>query len=237
MHGALLEQRRWSWGRLVLLVLYLAMLGLVWLAWRDPTWRVLMSPLVLSEFGRTVLAWPMGLLWVLLAYVVAVALAMPMLALITLGVLIFGPWPGMACALGGMMAGAVVSYGIGRLTGAQVMDRLLRGRLQLMAAHLHQRGLWAVILLRVLPVTPFIVVNLGAGALRVRLRDYLLGTFLGLLPGTILISLFMRQVQQAVRTATPGAWWALWGGMVLVLGAWWWVTQQWRDQNDKSPQA
>lgn len=237
MHGALLEQRRWSWGRLVLLVLYLAVLGLVWLAWRDPTWRVLMSPLVLSELGRTVLAWPMGPLWVLLAYVVAVALGMPMLALITLGVLIFGPWPGMAYALGGMMAGAVVSYGIGRITGAQVMDRLLKGRLQLIAAHLHRRGLWAVILLRVLPVTPFIVVNLGAGALRVRLRDYLLGTFLGLLPGTILISLFMRQVQQAVLTATPGAWWALWGGMVLVLGAWWWVTQQWRGQNDKSPQA
>ena len=221
-------QRRWPWGRLALLLLYLAVLGLVWMAWRDPNWRVLLSPVVLAQFGREVLAWPLGPLWVLLAYVVAVVLAMPVLALITLGVLIFGPWPGMAYALAGMVAGAVVTYGVGRLTGAQVLDRLLRGRLRLMSTHLHRRGLWTIVLLRVLPVAPFIVVNLGAGALRVRLRDYVLGTALGLLPGTVLISLFMRQVQQAVRTATPGAWLALGGGVLLVVGALWWLRQSLR---------
>ena len=158
----------------------------------------------------------------MLAYVVAVVLGMPVLALITLGVLIFGPWPGMAYALAGMVAGAVVTYGVGRLTGAQALDRLLKGRLQLMSTHLHRRGLWAVVLLRVLPGMPFIVVNLGAGALRVRWRDYVLGT--------VLISLFMRQVHQAVRTATPEAWLALWGGVLLVGGALWWLRQLLRGQ-------
>lgn len=230
MQASSVGPRRWPWGRLALLLLYLAVLGLVWMAWRDPAWRVLLSPVMLAEFGRQVLAWPLGPVWVLLAYVVAVALAMPVLALITLGVLIFGPWPGMAYALAGMVAGATVTYGLGRLTGAQVLDRLLKGRLQLMSTHLHRRGLWAIVLLRALPVAPFIVVNLGAGALRVRLRDYVLGTFLGLLPGTVLISLFMRQVQQAVRTATPGAWLALAGGVLLVAGALWWLNRQLRDR-------
>ena len=77
-------------------------------------------------------------------------------------------------------------------------------------------------------MAPFILVNLGAGALRVRLRDYVLGTALGLLPGTVLISLFMRQVQRAVQTATPGAWLALAAGALLVLGAVWWLQRQWR---------
>ena len=230
MQASSVGPRRWPWGRLALLLLYLAVLGLVWMAWRDPAWRVLLSPVMLAEFGRQVLAWPLGPVWVLLAYVVAVALAMPVLALITLGVLIFGPWPGMAYALAGMVAGATVTYGLGRLTGAQVLDRLLKGRLQLMSTHLHRRGLWAIVLLRALPVAPFIVVNLGAGALRVRLRDYVLGTFLGLLPGTVLISLFMRQVQQAVRTATPSAWLALAGGVLLVAGALWWLNRQLRDR-------
>lgn len=228
MQASSVGPRRWPWGRLALLLLYLAVLGLVWMAWRDPAWRVLLSPIMLAEFGRQVLAWPLGPVWVLLAYVAAVALAMPVLALITLGVLIFGPWPGMAYALAGMVAGATVTYGLGRLTGAQVLDRVLKGRWQLMSTHLHRRGLWAIVLLRALPVAPFIVVNLGAGALRVRLRDYVLGTFLGLLPGTILISLFMRQVQQAVRTATPSAWLALAGGVLLVAGALWWLNRQLR---------
>lgn len=228
MQASSVGPRRWPWGRLALLLLYLAVLGLVWMAWRDPAWRVLLSPIMLAEFGRQVLAWPLGPVWVLLAYVAAVALAMPVLALITLGVLIFGPWPGVAYALAGMVAGATVTYGLGRLTGAQVLDRVLKGRWQLMSTHLHRRGLWAIVLLRALPVAPFIVVNLGAGALRVRLRDYVLGTFLGLLPGTILISLFMRQVQQAVRTATPSAWLALAGGVLLVAGALWWLNRQLR---------
>ncbi len=228
VQGSSLARRRRPWGRLALLLVYLLLLGLVWMAWRDPAWRVLLSPVMLAEFGREVLAWPMGSVWVLLAYVVAVALAMPVLALITLGVLIFGPWPGMAYALVGMVAGATVTYGLGRVTGAQALDRLLKGRLQLMSTHLHRRGLWAIVLLRALPVAPFIVVNLGAGALRVRLRDYVLGTFLGLLPGTVLISLFMRQVQEAVRTATLGAWMALAGGVLLVACALWWLNQQLR---------
>lgn len=221
---------RWPWGRLLLLSFYLLVLGGVAWMWRDPTWRVLLSPVVLSQFGREVLAWPLGPVWVLLAYVVAVVLAMPVLALITLGVLIFGPWPGMAYALAGMVTGATVTYAVGRITGAQVLDRVLKGRLRLMSTHLHQRGLWAMVLLRALPVAPFILVNLGAGALRVRLRDYVLGTALGLLPGTVLISLFMRQVQRAVQTATPGAWFALAAGALLVLGAAWWLQQQWRQR-------
>ena len=249
-------QRPWPWGRSLLLLLYLSLMAVVWLAWREPAWRLLLSPLVLAQFGREVLAWPWGPVWVLMAYVVAVLLAMPVLALITLGVLIFGPWPGMAYALTGMVAGAVVTYGVGRFTGAQVLDRLLKGRLRLMSTQLRRlprRGLWAVVLLRLVPVAPFIVVNLGAGALRVRLRDYVLGTTLGLLPGVVLVSLFMRQVQKVLLAAKPDAWLALGGGVLLVAGLLWWWRELMRNQivsddgwdaalndgarNDESPQT
>lgn len=233
---------------MALLLVYLALLGLVWLAWRDPTLRVVLSPVVLAQFGHQVLAWPLGPLWVLLAYVVAVLLAMPVLALITLGVLIFGPWPGMAYALVGMVVGATVTYGVGRLTGPQLLDRLMKGRLHQISARLNaqRRSLWAIMWLRAVPVVPFVLVNLGAGALRVRLRDYVLGTTLGLLPGTVLISLFMRQVHLAVRTATPAGWLALASGALLVTGVLWWMRQQMSDlegehpvdaHNDESPQA
>lgn len=222
------SNRRWPWGRFLLLLFYLSILGLVWLAWRDPAWRLMMSPVMLAEFGRKILDLPLGPVLVVCSYVVAVSLGMPVLGLITLGVLIFGPWPGMAYALAGMVAGAVVTYGIGRLTGAQVLDRLLKGRLKLMSTHLHSRGLWAIVLLRALPVAPFIVVNLGAGAIRVRLRDYVLGTALGLLPGTVLISLFMRQMHQAMKAATPAAWLALVAGVILVYGAVWGLQRQFR---------
>jgi uncharacterized membrane protein YdjX (TVP38/TMEM64 family) len=44
--------------------------------------------------------------------------------------------------------------------------------------------------LRLLPVAPFTVVNLVAGASEIRTRDYLLGTLFGMAPGVALMSVF-----------------------------------------------
>jgi phospholipase D1/2 len=45
-------------------------------------------------------------------------------------------------------------------------------------------------LLRLLPVAPFSVVNLVAGASEMRIRDFLLGSLIGMLPGLALMTVF-----------------------------------------------
>lgn len=189
----------------MLLVAYVAVLVCLGMAWRDPAMRHWLDPQTLSRLGRELLATPLGPLAVIGGYVVAVALGMPVLVLITVGSLVFGPWPGMLYALLGMLAGAVVTYGLGCFTGASTMDALVKGKLALLSRQLQKRGLLTVIAVRVLPLAPFVMVNMLAGSLRVRLRDYVLGTFLGLLPGTVLISLFTDQLSQAWQNPGPEA--------------------------------
>jgi uncharacterized membrane protein YdjX (TVP38/TMEM64 family) len=215
-------QRRQT-GRWVLLGLYVSVLVGLAVAWHQPAFRPWMEPQVLSDFGRRLLAMPAGFLVVMLGYVLLVMAGMPVLVLITVGTLVFTPWPGMAYALVGMVVGAVVTYAIGRYTGAQTMDRWTQGRLALVARHLQRRGLITVIAVRVMPVAPFIVVNMAAGALRVGLRDYVLGTFLGLLPGTIMISLFMGQVSAAWQAPSAGKIAALVGAVVAIAAVGWGV--------------
>jgi uncharacterized membrane protein YdjX (TVP38/TMEM64 family) len=53
-------------------------------------------------------------------------------------------------------------------------------------AAIEHQGLKVVLLLRLSPVFPFSVLNYALGLTGVRLRDYVLGSFLGMLPGTIL---------------------------------------------------
>jgi len=53
------------------------------------------------------------------------------------------------------------------------------------------------------PVAPFTVINLVAGASHISLRDYLIGTALGMLPGVFMISFFVDRLLEAVRR--PGA--------------------------------
>jgi uncharacterized membrane protein YdjX (TVP38/TMEM64 family) len=65
--------------------------------------------------------------------------------------------------------------------------------------HLARRGVLAVIAIRIIPVAPFSIVNLVAGASHIRFRDFLLGTVIGELPGLLGISIFVDQVIDAVR--------------------------------------
>jgi uncharacterized membrane protein YdjX (TVP38/TMEM64 family) len=79
-----------------------------------------------------------------------------------------------------------------------------------------------VVLVRVLPVAPFLVVNVAAGALGLRLRDFVLGSFIGLLPATILITLFLDRLTAAWADPGLGSY-AMLAGLVLAIGGsvWW----------------
>jgi uncharacterized membrane protein YdjX (TVP38/TMEM64 family) len=210
------------WMRWLLLGAYGVVLVGLMLAWQDPVWQQHMSPEALSRHGAWLLAQPLGPVVVVGGYVLMVLMAVPVLALISVGTLVFGPWPGMAYSLLGMVAGATVAYGFGRFTGAQGMDRFARGRLRLLDTHLKQRGFVTMALVRFMPVAPFMVVNLAAGALRVRLRDYVLGTFFGLLPGTVVLSFFLEQLKEAWRNPDEGtyAMAAAWAVVTLLALRW-----------------
>ena len=48
-----------------------------------------------------------------------------------------------------------------------------------------EQGLVAVVVARLTPVAPFVVTNYGAGLSAVRVRDYALGTVVGVVPGSV----------------------------------------------------
>lgn len=206
-----------------MLLLYAGVIAGATLALRDDSLRQHLEPAALARWGKELLAMPMGSGLVLGGYVLAVLMGAPVALLITAGALIFGPWPGMAYALCGMVSGATVVYGIGRFLGAEAMAQWSQtGKLKGLAALIERRGFWAVVFVRAFPVGPFVLINLSCGALRVGWRDYVLGTILGLLPGTIIISLFTDQLARLMQSATPGQW-AVLGGVVatLLLSVWW----------------
>ena len=213
----------WRW---MLLCVYVAILIGLGVAWREPSMRHWLDPQSLSQMGAQLLATPMGPLAVMAGYVLAVMLGMPVLVLTSVGALIFPPWPGMAYVLAGMVAGALVTYGIGRYTGAQTMDRWTKGRLATLSKHLHRRGLITVIAVRVLPLAPFIMVNMVAGALRVRLRDYLLGTSIGLMPATISIFLLMDRLTAAWRSPGANSYAALAACVLLLIVVFLWTRKK-----------
>jgi phospholipase D1/2 len=79
-----------------------------------------------------------------------------------------------------------------------------------------------VAIVRNLPVAPFTIVNLVAGASRIRFRDYVAGTALGMAPGILAISVFADRLIHTVKDPEWGNI-ALTVGLAIVLGIgiWW----------------
>ena len=61
-------------------------------------------------------------------------------------------------------------------------------------------GLMTIIALRIIPVAPFTVVNVVAGASELRLRDFALGTLIGMLPGIVALSFLAERLLAVLRS-------------------------------------
>ncbi len=112
----------------------------------------------------------------------------PKSALTLLGGVLFGWVPGAGLSLAGALIGAFVAYELGRWLGRDTVDRLVGGRLARLESSFREHGFLAVLTARLVPVLPYTLINYGSGASAVRRRDYLLGSALGMVPGSLAYS-------------------------------------------------
>lgn len=129
---------------------------------------------------------------ILLASVAAV----PLGAIIVVSALLFGPWLATAYILTGATLGGAISYAIGDYLGHRGLERFAGERINRVSRRLAERGVLSVVIIRLLPIAPFAIVNMIAGASHLQLRHFIPGTLLGMLPGTLIIVFSVGQLQQ-----------------------------------------
>lgn len=132
----------------------------------------------------------LGIASVLAIYLVASLFLVPVNLLIAATAAAFGPLLGLAYALAGALAAASMGFGLGRLLGRHPVRRLAGRRVNAVRRRLTRHGLWAMTLLRLLPIAPFTIVNLVAGTAAIRFREFFLGSVIGMLPGSLLLVIF-----------------------------------------------
>jgi uncharacterized membrane protein YdjX (TVP38/TMEM64 family) len=74
---------------------------------------------------------------------------------------------------------------LGRLLGRPAVARLAGRRMASVDRLMVDRGFWALLVGRLIPVVPFVAVSYGAGLTAVRLAPYALSTAFGLVPSTL----------------------------------------------------
>jgi phospholipase D1/2 len=132
----------------------------------------------------------LGLSAVVATFCLATLLFVPINIMIAATGALFGPLLGLLYALAGALVAAGLSFAAGRALGRDWLRRVASRRINAINKRLNQHGLLAMTVLRLLPIAPFTVVNLAAGASEIRTRDYLLGTLFGMAPGIVLMTVF-----------------------------------------------
>jgi uncharacterized membrane protein YdjX (TVP38/TMEM64 family) len=122
----------------------------------------------------------------ILAYAGLVALSVPGAAVFTLaGGFLFGPWLGTAYAVTGATLGATIVFLAARAGLAGLAARA-GPWVRRFEAGFRRNGLNYLLVLRLIPIVPFWLLNLVAGAIGLPLRVYLIGTFFGMIPVTFI---------------------------------------------------
>ncbi len=148
---------------------------------------------------------------VLAAYVVGSGIMIPASLLIIFTGLAFGFIKGVLFAGVGILTCASVYFGVGRVLPRNTVRKLAGWRLNHLVHRIAGNTTIAVLAARVSVLAPFNAFNLVAGAIGIKFKHYLLGTFIGMLPLVLLFAALGDRVRAFIQN--PG-----WINLILLAG-------------------
>ncbi|WP_374510752.1 TVP38/TMEM64 family protein [Niveibacterium sp.] len=166
------------------------------------------------------------------SFALACVIAVPLSILMLVCALAFGPALGILYGICGATLGSALSFLFGRWLGQEAISRLAGPKVRYISQRLGHRGVLSSIALRLVPVAPFALVNMVAGVSTIRLRDFLFGSAIGMLPLVLVSALFAEQI---VNAATRPGWLTLlFVGitLALVVGGSAVLRRWWREAED-----
>ena len=203
-----------AWSRLIFLVLAFFALFL--------SWRY--TPLAEIATAENVMRWARSTrdvgwapLAVIAVYTPAAFVMFPRPLITLFAVIAFGPWEGFLVAMTGIVGSALATYFVGRALPDNAVRRVAGRRFEKTTKAVRQRGFVSVFAVTVAPVAPFPVVGMIAGALRIKLWHYVLGTVLGMTPGTLATTVFAHQIRIALEHPERINYWVVAGVLAVLL--------------------
>ena len=152
------------------------------------------------------------------AFAVLPAFFFPVAVLALAGGLLFGLWWGSVYTFLGAMVNCSVMFFLSRTIGREPVRALVESKLsrrwqQRLAAAGGRGGFGLLVVLRLIPAVPYNLINYGFGLTSMGYGTYLLGSAIGIIPGTLV---FINIGDKAMELTSPGFWTAI-GLLVLLL--------------------
>jgi len=133
-------------------------------------------------------------------YVVAIALSLPGALVLTMsGGFLFGGLVGGSAAVVGATAGAVILFAVAKSAFGEHLTRHAGPTAERLAEGFRADAFHYLLFLRLVPVFPFVLVNLVAAIVGVRLRTFLAATGIGIIPGGLTFAFLGAGLDSVIR--------------------------------------
>jgi uncharacterized membrane protein YdjX (TVP38/TMEM64 family) len=189
------KRRGPAWGKLALILAGAAALAALW-RW-TPLAEYVTAERILGWTARVRDTWWAPIVLVL-AYIPAAIVMLPRPIISLVIIMTYGVALGIAYSTLGVMLAALATYYAGRFLPKPTVKRLAGDALEPAGKLLREHGVVAVFGSNMLPTPPFVIQNMIAGAVRIPLWKFALGTFLALVPAMLAWTVFGDQITAAL---------------------------------------
>lgn len=212
-----------AWGKILGLALAVVALTALWK----------FTPLHVYLEGNRIMGWAreVGRAWwvpilTVLAFTPASYVMFPRPLITLFAVIAYGPIWGFVIAMTGIQVAAWTTYVAGKRLEPSTVRRMAGAKMDKILQVLRRRGLLAMTALRLVPLAPFAVEGVVAGAIRMRMWEFLLGTAIGILPGTLTSTVFGDQLSTWLDDPSRINYWAI-ALVLILLGGATWLVRRW----------
>lgn len=205
---------------LALAVLTLLAFFLLPVAWSASGLKDIVDPQYIMSLIEWIKDSPWAPVWIIGAFILGGLVFFPLTVMSTAVILAFGGITGLVYAMVGSLASGALGYVIGRALGRDRVERIFPSTKKSIKK-VRMTGVIGVTALRTLPIAPYTLVNLLMGVINMPLGVFLAGTFLGLLPGKVMLSLFGTSLKEAFANPNPvtiaqtALFLAVWAGVIV----------------------
>jgi len=167
----------------------------------------------------------LGPLLFTLLYIVTTVSLLPGAALTLIAGFLYGPVYGLALASPASVIAATVAFALSRSVFRHRIEQRIQDHpfLHNMNRAVEESGFKLMMTLRLSPLLPFVFLNYSLGLTRVRLRDYILASIIGMFPATAMytyigsVGYSIAQLLSGQREASTGESLMYWAGLVATI--------------------
>lgn len=144
---------------------------------------------------------------IIISYLVLLTVMFPLTILVVVTGFLFSPYWAMLYATVATLCSSALSYWIGHWLGRSTIEKHSGRYLRTASRFMQENSVHSMVVINLLPIAPFTMTNMMAGAFQLQFSRYMIGSAIGIIPGLIVVTLLGGQLNKIISATDTRQFW------------------------------